>query len=642
MKRVKKMRQNPISGELLSWKLGRDAARPTQPNRPIMANSSSQLLPFIRRIMIDQRLKNATDHELVTRFVELKEESAFEAILRRHGPMVLNVCRSVLTNEADIEDAFQAAFLVLARQMSSLRRSDALASWLHGISYRIALKARTTITRRLEREAQQCPRQVTDTDQLTWSEIREILHVELALLPERHRIALTFCYLQGNTQEEAARLLGLSRGTLKRRLERGRALLRERLSRRGLGSAMILLTAAWPVAQATARIPPLLVKSTVQAAVDIATGSTPALSSVAVTLTKGVLNMMATKTIKGVAFMACGLLALAWLAAGDIPLQSPAPVAAAVLDDQKVAPKVAPKAADPKPLPQGPNLLLIEWFGHLSLIDPTGKNEQKLPTTALGRFTDSVRLSPDGKRVAFVANDGETAGVLHVAGVDDKEGRSLEVSTGPYAWSPDSTEIACTEFPEKDKKLTAVHWLINVKTKEKTQLKLPDDHYIVDWSRDGKHFLTTRTWPNAGIFLMNRDGTEHKSLTAKQLPAGSFGQAGRLSPDGKRLLFTIVTPPKEKEKPVRKELAVLDTVSGKVAPVTDIPINGEFGSYCWSPDGKRIAYIWTEVLDGNPEDVADKDIESQLVVCDPDGKNAKSIATEKGRLATRLLGTDWR
>jgi hypothetical protein len=143
-------------------------------------------------------------------------------------------------------------------------------------------------------------------DQLTWSEIREILHAELTFLPERHRTALTFCYLQGNTQEEAARLLGLSRGTLKRRLERGRALLRERLSRRGLGSAMILLTAAWPVAQATARIPPLLVKSTIQAAVDFATGSTPAVSSLAFTLTKGVLNMMATRTIKGVAFMACG------------------------------------------------------------------------------------------------------------------------------------------------------------------------------------------------------------------------------------------------------------------------------------------------------------------------------------------------
>ena len=146
--------------------------------------------------------------------------------------------------------------------------------------------------------------------------------------------------------------------------------------------------------------------------------------------------------------------------------------------------------------------------------------------------------------------------------------------------------------------------------------------------------MTTRVWPHAGVFLTNRDGTECKALTEKRVPAGSYGLMGRLSPDGKRLLFKIVTPPKEKGKLAKQELAVLDTATGKVTPVADVPINGEVWSYCWSPDGKQIAFAWSEVLEGKPEDLLDKEIESQVVVCEPDGKNAKSIVSEKGRLIT--------
>ena len=91
----------------------------------------------------------------------------------------------------------------------------------------------------------------------------------------------------------------------------------------------------------------------------------------------------------------------------------------------------------------------------------------------------------------------------------------------------------------------------------------------------------------------------------------------------------------------KTELAVLDIASGKMTPVADVPINGEVRSYCWSPDGKRIAYTWSEVLVGKPEELADKEIESQLVVCDPDGKNAKTIASEKGRVIA-FVGMDWR
>jgi RNA polymerase sigma factor (sigma-70 family) len=622
--------------------------------------TSGPLLKFIRGVTIDELMRDASDHELLCRFVDQREEEAFQAILRRHGPMVFGVCRGLLTNEADAEDAFQATFLVLASKADSLRRMESLTSWLHGIAYRIALKARAAGTRRKERESRTVRKEAADPDQVSLAEIRIILHEELAGLPKQYRLPLSLCYLQGKTQDETAVLVGLSKGTLKRRLEKGRALLRERLIRRGLGSVGLLLAAAWPGASLSARIPPLLLKSVVQAAGEIAAGSTPTVSPVIATLTQGVSKMMVSKTIKCVAgLMVCGLLALAWLAGGVPPFPSPAPAAIAAQDN----PKAAIKAVDPKPLPKGPNLLLIgrrykepgAWTHHLDLIDPNGKNERLLLT--LNKLDYSL-LSPDGKRMAYLADQEGKPGVdssaLYVAGVDDKEGQSLGFVPHSFAWSPDSAEIACTEYPdrntEKPTKLTAVHWIINVKTKEKTKLKLPEDHRITDWSRDGKYFLTSHTWPNAGIFLMNRDGTEHKSLTAKQLPAGSKGLNGRLSPDGKRVLFNIVTPPKqlnpEKPEESKIELAVLDIASGNVTPVSGIPINRDVGmgwSFCWSPDGKQIAYLWQEAYpEAKANDLADPEVESQLVVCDPDGKNAKSILTEKRSRVHPIISVDWR
>ena len=141
---------------------------------------------------------------------------------------------------------------------------------------------------------------------------------------------------------------------------------------------------------------------------------------------------------------------------------------------------------------------------------------------------------------------------------------------------------------------------------------------------------------------MNRDGTEHKALTAKLLPEGSFGLLGRLSPDGKRLLFTILTP-KEKNAvgAAKRELAVLDVATGKVTQVAGTPLNGTILSFCWSPDGARIAYTWGEELDIKPGEAPPEETEAHLVICDPDGKKATTIQSEKGRVVP-IGGVDWR
>jgi RNA polymerase sigma factor (sigma-70 family) len=264
-----------------------------------MANAtSSPLLQFLRRIPVDPRGSTVPDQELLQRFLGGREEAAFAAILHRHGPMVLDVCRGVLANESDVEDAFQATFLVLAHRAASIRQWHTLGSWLHGVAYRTALKARAEAARR-RHEAAVPPRQARDGDPATWAEARQLVHEELGRLSDRHREPLVLCYLQGKTQDEAARLLGLSKGTLKRRLERGRAVLRARLVRRGLGAPALLLLSAWPSARASGCVPPPWARAAVRSAVGVAGEDSVAVGASArvAALTEGVLRTMMLKTM---------------------------------------------------------------------------------------------------------------------------------------------------------------------------------------------------------------------------------------------------------------------------------------------------------------------------------------------------------
>jgi RNA polymerase sigma factor (sigma-70 family) len=185
---------------------------------------------------------------LLQHFLSQRDESAFAALVERHGPMVLGICRSVLRDAHDAEDVCQATFLVLARKASSIRRPASLASFLHGVAYRLALKARSA--------ARRAPGRPPDRpapgpmDELTWRELRQALHDELQALPERYRLPLVLCYLEGKTMADAGRLLRCPTGTVKGRLARARDLLRQRLRRRGL-----LCAAGLPLRPAGTRAP---------------------------------------------------------------------------------------------------------------------------------------------------------------------------------------------------------------------------------------------------------------------------------------------------------------------------------------------------------------------------------------------------
>ncbi|MGH7170838.1 MAG: RNA polymerase sigma factor [Gemmataceae bacterium] len=214
-----------------------------------------------------QAYEALSDEQLLEWFVLQRQEAAFAALVRGHGPMVLAVCRRVLRHTQDAEDAFQATFLVLTQKASRLRKPKLLANWLYGVAYRTALHARQRTVQRSAREREASSMFAPENGrQVDPSELRQLLDEELNRLPEQYRAPLVLCYLEGKTNEEAARLLGWPSGSISHRLARGRELLRERLVPRV--ATMSLLLSVVPLTEylQPAAVPPMLAATTVQAA----------------------------------------------------------------------------------------------------------------------------------------------------------------------------------------------------------------------------------------------------------------------------------------------------------------------------------------------------------------------------------------
>jgi RNA polymerase sigma-70 factor (ECF subfamily) len=258
-----------------------------------------------------------TDGQLLESFVREGDESAFEALVRRHGPMVHGVCRRVTGHVQDAEDAFQAAFLVLARKAASVWPRDQLASWLYGVAYKTALKARVAAARRRTRERQIHPMPQPRARHEPSHQLGPVLDRELSRLPEKYRIPVVLCELEGKTYKEAARQLGLSEGAVSVRLVRARAKLAERLSRQGLGVAAASLTAVL-ASDAAASVPAPLVSSTVRGAALFAAGRAAGdtIPAAVTLLAEGVLSALRLANFKAAA-VALAVLGAA-LAAGEV------------------------------------------------------------------------------------------------------------------------------------------------------------------------------------------------------------------------------------------------------------------------------------------------------------------------------------
>ena len=248
---------------------------------------------------------NVSDGQLLQRFLTDRNgssEAAFSALVQRHGPMVLRVCRLVLGHRHDTEDAFQATFLILARKAHSVRDADSVASWLHGVARRVSVRAKAKFVSREfhERRASSMTPARSDRGESppeSWPE----LHEEIARLPQHYREAVVLCYLEGLTAETASERLGCSRGTILSRLSRARDQLRARLTRRGLAPAAVLVGAGALPETTEAAVRTALVVATTQAVTRFLAGKTAAGPvPTAFTLAEGMLQTMFLNQMKHV------------------------------------------------------------------------------------------------------------------------------------------------------------------------------------------------------------------------------------------------------------------------------------------------------------------------------------------------------
>jgi RNA polymerase sigma-70 factor (ECF subfamily) len=239
-----------------------------------------------------------SDGELLERFVASRDEPAFEAIVRRHGPMVLGVCRRVLRDHHDAEDAFQATFLVLACKAGSVRPGRMLPNWLHGVAHQIAIKARAINSRLRSRERQVTTMPEPETvPAIPGDDLSTVIDRELSRLPAKYRAPVILCDLEGLGHREAADKLGWPIGTVSGRLSRARAMLAKRLTRQDLAFSAGTLAAALGRDASAAVMPPALITRTIAAAIPFAAGQTAAAGAVPLLAHRVLGGMMMTKLI---------------------------------------------------------------------------------------------------------------------------------------------------------------------------------------------------------------------------------------------------------------------------------------------------------------------------------------------------------
>ena len=262
------------------------------------------------------------DSELLRRFTGCRDsagELAFATLIARHGPMVLNVCRRMLQNPADAEDAFQATFLILVRRAGMIDLERSLGPWLYTVTVRVARRTQAITARRKHEPLDEATIQETSRpNSVTDHALRMTIDEMLARLPQKYRSAIVLCYLEGMTHEEAASRLQCPVGTIRSRLARGRALLKDRLARAGLAGPSAPF-ADGEAAGIRTVVPVPLIETTARTASRLAQGQalTEIVPSGLAQLVAGVLRSMTitkftlvTAFLCAVSLVACGTLGL--------------------------------------------------------------------------------------------------------------------------------------------------------------------------------------------------------------------------------------------------------------------------------------------------------------------------------------------
>jgi RNA polymerase sigma factor (sigma-70 family) len=389
-------------------------------------DSLDTVFRHLRRVLHQERARQLTDADLLASFVSTGDPAAFELLVWRHQRMVFAVCKRVLHDSHEAEDAFQATFLVLLRKARSIGKKESLASWLYQVAHRIACRASANSARRSRRQqcgidlASAADHHAVNSDIDLWP----VLDEEIQRLPAKYRGPVVLCYLEGKSYEEAAKELGWPKGTVSTRLTRARELLRQQLTKRGvtLSAATMVTTLA---AQASASAPSKLVTATVSMATGSAAG---AVSAKVAALSQGVVLAMLLTKIK---ICACALTTVAIVGAGSGWLWIDREQA---VQGQTAAAPEAPKTIGDK---LGP--IADKW---------------RAVQTFQVKFTDArIAVSPDGKRVAVGGRlPAEPMQIWDIeTGLPLKLANNQIPLVGHLAYSPDSTKLAvCSSTAEPE------------------------------------------------------------------------------------------------------------------------------------------------------------------------------------------------
>jgi RNA polymerase sigma factor (sigma-70 family) len=545
------------------------------------ATTTTTVLAHIRRWLNRARPDVSPDADLLRRFVREGDDAAFAALMDRHGPMVLGTARRVVGDYHLAEDVFQATFLMLTRQAGRLRRPAALPAWLHQTAWNLAVTALRARTRRDRVESEARIHETGNPlDDLASREQCAILDEELGRLPEKYRLPLVLCCLEGRSQGEAAAFLGWTPGSLKGRLERGRRRLRDRLSRRGLtfavGAAMLPLLARPILAEPLRRT---VLQATHEG------GSVSPLVSALVNEASKPLFLASWKTILVVAVLGLAGAGAGVAALSGRPKQTTTPAAAA--NDKPAAPR-AEDLADQLPkgavarlgstrlrignaafalTPDGRAIVTVTPQGVVRKFD--AKSGRLLEHRQL---TDRSDVDPVGQFYAQLSEDGRIAAINEEGGSGRRvsvwdiasSGRifrrtsNKERSTGSFELSPDGKRLAVIEYSGGDRK--QLLRIFDVRTGGTRELgSLEFNIRDIRFSADGKLIVVSQTSAerNGGSTFVCFEVTTGKQLWKAPSKGGTFA----VSPDGS----AVVSATFDKEKGVGFHIVEVDLHSGKTS-----------------------------------------------------------------------------
>jgi RNA polymerase sigma factor (sigma-70 family) len=576
------------------------------------SDQSPAILRHIRRLTAEHANTARTDRELLHRFGTHRDETAFSTLVRRHGPLVLGVCRRVLRQEEDAEDVFQATFLLLARKAASRGWRDSIGGWLYRVAYRLAVRARRQAGMRLARERQAADRRAEDPlAEVTLREAQQTLDDELNRLPDKFRVPLVLCCLEGRTRDEAAKQIGWSVATLKRRLERGRELLAARLHRRGLTLGALLASLTFSDGAVSAGVPLALLTSTVAAA--LSDGAAPALVSAQTAwLLRGAWQTMLLGKGKALFGVVLGMVLIAGMSAVMFRLAPPAEQQAGSPPQEASTPR-ADRGSDPVPAGavlrlgslrlrhktrihslafalRGDVLIAASDEGTIHFWKPaTGEKLRSLDDAG------ALAVSPDGKTLA--AWQEETVVLWDVATgerlrkLSRPSGKAAGRSPIPLRFAPDGRTIAARVGED-----SASVW--DVATgREQVHLPAHEKPIVcLGFTSDGKDLLTATGERQEDIILRQWDLASGKERHTIRVPAPkreAWLRPLAFSADGKTIALEEAARAERKEGAVTHvfteyRLYLLDVATGREQRRLDATSEVVW-SAAFSRDGRSVA-----------------------------------------------------